>query len=86
MVILPVAMKTTISLPDGLFRDAERVAKSLGISRSELYQKALAEFLERQNDHYITEALNRVYTAENPGKLDPVIEQIQWESLPDEEW
>jgi len=79
-------MKTAISLPDGLFRDAERAAKSLGISRSELYQKALAEFLERQNDQRITDALNKVYTADNPGKLDPVIEALQWEALPDEEW
>ena len=79
-------MKTAISLPDGLFRDAERAAKTMGISRSELYQKALAEFLKRQNDQLITDALNRVYTAENPGKLDPVIAQLQWDALPDEEW
>ncbi|HEX7878440.1 MAG TPA: CopG family transcriptional regulator [Candidatus Eisenbacteria bacterium] len=79
-------MKTAISLSDGLFRDAERVAKSLGISRSELYQKALTEFLARQDDQFVTDALNRIYTAENPGTLDPLFEQAQFEILPDEEW
>lgn len=37
--------KTAISIPDELFKEADRAAKRLGISRSELYAKALGEFL-----------------------------------------
>jgi metal-responsive CopG/Arc/MetJ family transcriptional regulator len=38
-------MKTVISLPDGVFRDAERLARRLKKSRSELYREAVAEYV-----------------------------------------
>lgn len=56
-------MKTAISLPDAVFRDAERLAKQLRKSRSELYREAVAEYVARHDPEAITEALNRV--AEN---------------------
>lgn len=34
-------MKTAISLPDSVFEEAEALAQQLGLSRSELYTKAL---------------------------------------------
>lgn len=79
-------MKTAISLPDDLFRTAERVARSLGLSRSQLYQKALAAFLERYNDEAITDTLNKVYTSRKKMGLDPVLDQLQRASLPREDW
>lgn len=39
-------MKTAISLPDEVFAAAERYAKQHGLSRSELYARALRRFLE----------------------------------------
>ena len=47
-------MKTAISIPDELFEAAERVAKQLRVSRSELYRKALVKYLESQPDTAIT--------------------------------
>ena len=79
-------MKTAISIPDDLFRAAERVAKRLGLSRSELYQRAVAAFLERQSDALVTDALNEIYREEEPGALDPVLERMQWATLPGEDW
>ena len=38
--------KTAISIPKSLFNAAEKFAKELDISRSELYTKAIKEFLE----------------------------------------
>ena len=38
-------MKTAISIPDDVFRAAERAAKRLGMSRSELFSRAAVEFL-----------------------------------------
>ena len=38
-------MKTAISLPDDLFKSADALAGRLGVSRSQLYQEALAEYL-----------------------------------------
>ena len=40
-------MKTTISLPDDLFFAAEALAAKLGVSRSEIYALAVAEFVAK---------------------------------------
>jgi predicted transcriptional regulator len=53
-------MKTAISLPDAIFRDAERLARRLKKSRSELYQEAVAEYVARHEPEAITEALNEL--------------------------
>ncbi len=79
-------MKTAISIPDELFKAAERVASRLGVSRSELYQRALAKYLEGQNDAVVTEQLNRVYEAEESGRLDPGLDAMQRESVVREDW
>jgi metal-responsive CopG/Arc/MetJ family transcriptional regulator len=53
-------MKTAISLPDDLFRAAERLARRGRKSRSQLYAEALAEYLARHAPDEVTEAMNRV--------------------------
>lgn len=58
-------MKTAISIPDNLFKDAEITAKQLGLARSQLYVKAIKEFIEHHNKEYITEKLNTFYSHEN---------------------
>ncbi len=51
-------MKTAISLPDAIFREAERLAKRLKKSRSELYREAVAEYVARHEPEAVTDALN----------------------------
>ena len=58
-------MKTAISIPDNLFKDAEITAKQLGLARSQLYVKAIKEFIEHHNKEHITEKLNTLYSHEN---------------------
>jgi metal-responsive CopG/Arc/MetJ family transcriptional regulator len=53
-------MKTAVSLPDPLFRAAERHARRARKSRSQLYAEALAEYLARHAPDEVTEAMNRV--------------------------
>jgi metal-responsive CopG/Arc/MetJ family transcriptional regulator len=53
-------MKTAISIPDGVFEEAERLAQELKTSRSQLYSRALSEFVARHAPDRITEAMNRV--------------------------
>lgn len=55
-------MKTAISIPDDLFVSAENTAKKLGIPRSQLFAKALEEFIQNHSKEKITEKLNEVYT------------------------
>jgi predicted transcriptional regulator len=78
-------MKTAISLPDDLFRLAETTARRLRVSRSELYAKAIAEFLKRQQASSITERLNDVYSR-HPAKVDSGLHRAQLKSLQKDAW
>ena len=82
-----MCMKTAISIPDDLFETAERLAGRMGISRSELYQRAVRKFVQDNRQEAITETLNRVYDDEpDISRLDSVLETIQVLSIPKEEW
>ena len=78
-------MKTAISLPDPVFEQAEALAQQLGLSRSELYAKALQAYLKRYNRDQILLKLNQVYATES-SELDPVMARIPFMSLPREDW
>ncbi len=53
-------MKTAISLPDVVFRAAERHARLVRKSRSQLYAEALSEYLARHAPDEVTGAMNEV--------------------------
>jgi len=53
-------MKTAISIPDELFEEAERLAETLGQSRSELYRNALERYIDSRSPDVIRETLDRV--------------------------
>ena len=55
-------MKTAISLPDELFDEADEVAERIGMSRSQLYATALAEYLAKFRSHSVTARLNDVHS------------------------
>ena len=78
-------MKTAISLPDPVFALAEKTARRMKLSRSQLYALALAEFLSKQEPEKITQALDDIYESE-PSRLDRSLQLMQRASLPKEEW
>ncbi|NOY57226.1 MAG: hypothetical protein GXP34_14765 [Actinobacteria bacterium] len=78
-------MKTAVSLPDDLFRRAEKLAARLGIARSRLYAQALAEYLDAHADDQVTEALNGVY-AHEPSGIDTDLAAAQVQIIANEEW
>jgi len=78
-------MKTAVSVPDAVFREAEQLAKRLGKSRSDLYATALAAFLEAHRRDDITARLNQVYVRESP-PVDPVLAEMQAASIEHEDW
>jgi metal-responsive CopG/Arc/MetJ family transcriptional regulator len=53
-------MKIAISIPNHLFEEAERLADRMHTSRSQLYTRALAEFVARHDDDRVTDAMNAV--------------------------
>ena len=73
-------MKTAISIPDDVFNAAERAARTMALSRSELYTRAIRSFLEELSDAAVTESLNAVY-AEAGSSLDPALKRAQQRAL-----
>jgi antitoxin MazE6 len=53
-------MKIAISVPDDIFNEAETLARRLKTSRSELYSRALTEFVGHHAPERVTERMNRV--------------------------
>jgi len=78
-------MKTAISIPDNIFRSADSFAKRHGLSRSELYATAVAEFLSRRRGKQITSRLDSVYD-EIDSSIDSAIAGLQSRSIQDENW
>ena len=78
-------MKTAISIPDELFQSAERFARKAKMSRSTLYAKAIAEYVQKHRQHGITEALNEVY-GKASSHMDTLLAELQQISIFKEDW
>ena len=78
-------MKTAISIPDPVFQEADQTARRLGLSRSELFARAMVTYLEEHRGEGVKEALDRIY-GDDESRLDPVLAKIQAASLPRERW
>lgn len=78
-------VKTAISIPDRVFKAADKLAKRLGVSRSELYSKAVAEYLQRHAPEHIRAKLDEVYST-NDSAVDPALASAQHRSLPSGDW
>jgi len=60
-------MKVAVSIPDDVFAEAESLAKHLKASRSEIYRRALGEFLGRHAPDRVTEKMNDVISSVGEG-------------------
>ncbi len=63
-------VKTAISIPASIFKGAEKLARRLGITRSELYSTAVSEYLKEHRDDMVTRKLDEVYEKEIGENLD----------------
>ncbi len=78
-------MKTAFSIPDSTLKAADSLAERLGMSRNELFRRAVEEYVESHRYDGVREALDRVYSEESSG-LDERLAQMQFGSLPKEDW
>ena len=78
-------MKTAISIPDGVFQAAERLARRLRVSRSELYATAVSVFVQQHDETRITDRLDEVYAVED-SSVDSLVSRLQALSIQPEEW
>ena len=79
-------MKTAISIPDAVFNVAERLAKRLGVSRSELYVRAISSYIEEHKGQKVTELLNEIYGGMENQELETGFKRAQMKSISKEAW
>ena len=84
-VVILTRMKTAISIPDPLFAAADELARRLGMSRSQLYSTAVAEYVRRVEQREVTARLDALY-GEEPAKLDEGLLAAQLAAVKDEGW
>jgi len=63
-------MKVAVSIPDEVFAEAESLAQRLNTSRSDLYSRALKEFVGHHAPERVTEQMNQVVGAVGEGQPD----------------
>ena len=78
-------MKTAVSLPDRIFRAAERHARRARKSRSQLYAEAIVEYLARHAPEEVTEAMNGVVD-QLADEADPFVAAAGRRVLEDTSW
>lgn len=78
-------MKTAISIPDEIYREAERFSRRLKKSRSQVYTEAVTEYLARHDPEAVTDAMNRVCDAVDT-RPDPALSATARRMLESVEW
>jgi hypothetical protein len=78
-------MKTAISIDQGVYETAEFFTKAAGLSRSRLYNLAVAEYVQNHAPDIITEKLNDYY-AHHSSKLDKDLQRLSYALFSKEDW
>lgn len=64
-------VKTAISIQESLFERADALAQQLHLSRSQLFARALDEFLRKHESRRLLEAINSALESEpDPGEAE----------------
>jgi metal-responsive CopG/Arc/MetJ family transcriptional regulator len=79
-------MKVAISVPDRIYRAAERAARRLRVPRSQLYARAVAAYLAQEARENVTERLNAVYSDQASGERDRFVEAAARATLRRNRW
>jgi metal-responsive CopG/Arc/MetJ family transcriptional regulator len=79
-------MKVAVSIPDAVFAEAERLAAELGTSRSDLYRRALEEFVGRHAPAQVTATLDRLFEDLNPADAREFVRRAGRHALSRSEW
>ena len=78
-------MKTAISIPDDVFTQADALARELNQSRSQLYSRAVREYVARHSSDSVTDALDALCLGQSEPDSDfattagrRTLEQSEW--------
>lgn len=78
-------MKTAISVPDKVFQRAEKLARRLKKSRSQLYSEAMHEYVNRHDSAAVTAVLDALYENES-SRPDALVRESAHRVLRSSEW
>lgn len=78
-------MKTAVSIPDDVFAEAENLARRTGASRSGLYSRAVAEYVDRHSGDPVTEAMDSALVLLDEG-LDGFVAEASRRVLAATDW
>lgn len=78
-------MKTAVSIPDDLFAQADSLAQRLGMSRSQVYRDALAEYVAKHEPGAVSAALDAALAEIGP-EHDPWVTEAARLALSRVEW
>jgi hypothetical protein len=81
-----LVMKTAISIPDPVFRAADRLAKRRRVSRSELYTRAIVALLKTEDDAEVTAQLDRAYADPVASTLPTELRALPAKVLDRDDW
>jgi predicted DNA-binding protein len=79
------SMKTAVSLPDEVFEGADRLARKMKKSRSQLYAEAISEYLALHDVDEVIAAIDRVCEATGD-EYDPTVSAAVRRTLERVEW
>ncbi len=55
------SLKTAISIQESLFREVDILAHKMHVSRSQLFARAMGDFIQKQQNRQLLEQLNTAY-------------------------
>ncbi len=79
-------MKTAVSVPDEIFKRAEKLAKRVRMSRSRLFSEALREYVARHAPEEVTEAMDRACAELGDAAADEFTAAAARKTLERSEW
>ncbi|HEY4059870.1 MAG TPA: hypothetical protein VGM39_24815 [Kofleriaceae bacterium] len=77
-------MKTAVSVPDEVFKQAERLARSRKVSRSQLYTEALKRMIAGEQSAH--ESVTSAYNSAFADDADRFVADASRKALLDVEW
>ena len=78
-------MKVAISVPDNIYRAADKAARRMRVPRSQLYARAVEAYLKLPEGQDVTERLNAVY-GDEIRERDPFLEKAARATLRRARW
>lgn len=73
-IILSMTIKTAISIEESLYRQVQKLAEEMSVSRSHVFAEAVRSYLRQRQNRMLLEELNAAYS-EPPSATEKKVRQ-----------